>query len=306
MALKNIGSGKRSKALTRYQGLYGDRANLEQIGELYAEKLGTRSVDFGWEIEPHLHPGMWQIFFITTGQFDLSLADRQQKLTAPCLLLIPPLALHGFKFNPEVSGQILSFSHLYYQSVAAERIPNKWQDDQVYTIRSFEEPYPPQLISTIIDFIERELETPLPGKETMLRACMQQLLLVIYRLTKTTDNTGGKKQVQASQHYLKFLQLLEKAGGDTSVTVMATQIGISAVHLNRICQEEAGRSAGKLLQERLIREAKKYLIYTSYPVTEIAYLLRFEYSNYFARFFRKHTGQSPKEFRIDAVNPMDS
>ena len=51
------------------------------------------------------------------------------------------------------------------------------------------------------------------------------------------------------------------------------------------------------MQEHLLDEARKYLTYTSYSVSEIAYLLKFEYPNYFARFFKKHTGLSPTEFR---------
>ena len=44
-------------------------------------------------------------------------------------------------------------------------------------------------------------------------------------------------------------------------------------------------------------EATIFLQYTTYSVSEIAYLLHFEYPNYFARFFRNHTGFSPTEFR---------
>jgi len=287
----------KNKALIKYQGLYGDRANKEQIGELYLEKLETRSPAFNWEIQPHLHQGMWQIFFITSGTFDLSQADRQEKLKAPCVLLIPSLALHGFRFNPEVSGQILSFSQTHYQTITTESISVKWPEDQVSLVCNFEELYSAESILTIIDFIDRELANPLPGKEAMLRACMQQLLLLIYRLKNSEEPVSTQKQTPANRHYMRFLQLLELAGGDTTISGIASQMKISPVHLNRICQEKAGKPAGQLLQERLIREAKKYLSYTSYPVTEIAYLLRFEYANYFARFFRKHTGLSPKEFR---------
>ena len=69
------------------------------------------------------------------------------------------------------------------------------------------------------------------------------------------------------------------------------------MHLNRICQAIAGKSASQLVQEHVLDEARKYLTYTTYSVSEIAYLLHFEYPNYFAKFFRKHTGLSPTEFR---------
>ena len=82
-----------------------------------------------------------------------------------------------------------------------------------------------------------------------------------------------------------------------SVAQLAGELAITPVHLNRICRAIVGKSASELLQEHILEEARKYLTYTSYTVSEIAYLLNFEYPNYFARFFRKHTGLSPTEFR---------
>ncbi len=74
---------------------------------------------------------------------------------------------------------------------------------------------------------------------------------------------------------------------------MAFELGITPVHLNRICNLATGKSAGQLMDEHLLDEAKKYLKYTSYSVSQVAYLLKFEYPNYFARFFKKHTSISP-------------
>jgi AraC family transcriptional activator of pobA len=51
------------------------------------------------------------------------------------------------------------------------------------------------------------------------------------------------------------------------------------------------------VQEHLIEQAKNYLSHTSYTIAEIAYLLNFEYPNYFARLFKKINGVSPKEYR---------
>jgi AraC family transcriptional regulator, transcriptional activator of pobA len=78
---------------------------------------------------------------------------------------------------------------------------------------------------------------------------------------------------------------------------LADELAITPVPLNRICRLVAGKSASQLMQDHILDEACQYLTYTSYSVSEIAYLLHFEYPNYFARFFRKHTGTFPTEFR---------
>ena len=82
-----------------------------------------------------------------------------------------------------------------------------------------------------------------------------------------------------------------------SIPDFADELNITPVHLNRICNAVAGKSAIELVHQNLIIEAQKYLLHTSYSVSEIAYLLKFEYPNYFAKLFKKHTGLSPLEFR---------
>jgi len=72
---------------------------------------------------------------------------------------------------------------------------------------------------------------------------------------------------------------------------------VSPNHLNALTQQVLGRSAGDLIRERVVLEAKRMLINSDRYVSEIAQLLRFEDNSYFVRFFKKHTGVTPEEFR---------
>ncbi|MDE1974645.1 MAG: helix-turn-helix domain-containing protein, partial [Hyphomicrobiales bacterium] len=44
-------------------------------------------------------------------------------------------------------------------------------------------------------------------------------------------------------------------------------------------------------------EAKRQLVFTTQPIQDIAQELAFSDPSHFARFFRKHTGTTPHEFR---------
>ena len=77
----------------------------------------------------------------------------------------------------------------------------------------------------------------------------------------------------------------------------ARELNITPVHLNRICQATVGKSALRAVHEFLFLEAEKYLKYTKYSVSEIAYRLNFEDAAYFSRFFSKYAGVSPKQYR---------
>jgi AraC-like DNA-binding protein len=62
-------------------------------------------------------------------------------------------------------------------------------------------------------------------------------------------------------------------------------------HLNALCQEVIGKTAGDLIRDRILLEAKRLLTNADMTIGEIAYDLNFGDSSYFSRFFKKYEGQ---------------
>ena len=67
--------------------------------------------------------------------------------------------------------------------------------------------------------------------------------------------------------------------------------------LNRLCRRLTGCTAFELIQQRLVLEARRRLVYAGSSVSAIAAELGFKDPAYFSRFFRRHGGLSPNEFR---------
>jgi AraC family transcriptional activator of pobA len=288
---------KSNYPIAEFKGLYGDRSSFIEGGYLFSELLETRSIDFEWKITPHVHSGLFQVFFINEGSFDLYESGEKRTFSGPCLVLVPPTAVHGFDFNEQTKGRIISIADALLHDILSDTDFVVQMLNTLVCITHFSPMYSAEHIETSLERLHEELFTNETGKSIMLEAALKQLFVTFYRLWEKSKQGDSELDPVNLGYFEKFQRLTRQISAKQSVKALAAELAISTVHLNRICNKIAGRSAGQLMNERLLDESKNYLSYTSYSVSEIAYLLKFDYPNYFARFFRKHTGLSPSEFR---------
>lgn len=89
----------------------------------------------------------------------------------------------------------------------------------------------------------------------------------------------------------------ENIPGLPSVAYFAQQSNLSPNYFGDLIKHFTGKSPLDHIQDYVTNLAKEKLKNTTLSVSEISYSLGFDYPNYFARFFRKKTGLSPKVFR---------
>lgn len=84
---------------------------------------------------------------------------------------------------------------------------------------------------------------------------------------------------------------------ERAASFYAGRLCITDKHLLRTVKEVTGNTFYYWVSDFLIKEAKLLLKSTEKSVTEISEELRLPNSSFFARFFRKHAGVSPLQFR---------
>lgn len=81
------------------------------------------------------------------------------------------------------------------------------------------------------------------------------------------------------------------------VSIYADALHITLPHLCSTIKHAGGKTAGDLIIDAILTDAKSQLKITNKQVKEIALSLGFDNVGFFNRFFKTHTGLTPKEYR---------
>lgn len=122
-------------------------------------------------------------------------------------------------------------------------------------------------------------------------------------------NRFGKHRLAATAtvdtRMIKLFQLMENNFRKNRTNAFyASRIGLTPKRVNEILREKAGMTISQLLNQLVLLEAKRELFHGDYSVKEIAFTLGFKDQSYFARFFKKHTGHTPEQFREQAAQQL--
>lgn len=100
------------------------------------------------------------------------------------------------------------------------------------------------------------------------------------------------------QTILKALHYInENVHNKISATEIADMLGISKIYLSTRFNIVTGRSLPDYINQQKILEAKRLLIITDKPLSEISEYLSFSSQSYFQNIFKKITGITPLEYR---------
>ncbi|MFX0556568.1 helix-turn-helix domain-containing protein [Maribacter sp. CXY002] len=282
----------------KYKGLYGDNQPGFVSDFIHIEPLAIRSKIYAWEISEHIHTDLFQVFLIQKGEGVLVSEKKELRIQGPCILVIPPNILHGFTFDATIKGDVITLSNSFLYTLFKDR-PNLQESLQQLNRILLEANSP-----IFKDFlylknkIQEEIFEEHPEKSLAMQSYFQLFFVALFRCKLEAKRPEIVHTNRALGYFRQFQQLIKQSAQQPlSIKAYADQLHITQMHLNRICHVVANTTALKVVQDFTITEAKKYLLNTSYSISEIAYFLNFNDPAYFSRLFKKRVGVAPGEFR---------
>ena len=89
------------------------------------------------------------------------------------------------------------------------------------------------------------------------------------------------------------------------ITKLAKEFDVSVRKIQRLFALFTDQTYTTILLEMRMEESKKYLTEHKRSIGEVAYLVGIKDHAYFTYLFRKHTGQTPSQFRIGLMNSTE-
>lgn len=137
-------------------------------------------------------------------------------------------------------------------------------------------------------------------RNTIIRNRLQNVLLEAFDKTQrfapdVHSQTGTTRQADLFQRFVALVH--EHCTEQREVAFYADRLCISTRYLSTIIRSVAHSTAKEFIDRSVVLEIKMLLGSTEFSVQEIAYRLHFPDQSYLGRFFKKHTGVSPTEFR---------
>ena len=128
---------------------------------------------------------------------------------------------------------------------------------------------------------------------------IQSFLLDVYDKTRTLFKIDKSEEVgRREELFIKFIHLIHNfCPKEREVGFYAEKLYITSRYLSSITQSVAEKSAKYIIDKHAIQRIKIMLKYSNMSIQDISYELNFPDQSFFARYFKKHTGMTPIEYR---------
>jgi len=249
-------------------------------------------------VDPHLHRQFEQLIICERGAGTLLLDQGRHTFEAPAVLVVPSLVVHGLSFDDSSERWVVSVARSYFQEIAmrAPDISEVFSRGGCIRFAAHDRDY--LELQHVLEKLEWEQKRSARCREIVTEALLIDLLVGVLR--KIQDDRARQIAENASDEevHRNFIKMVEEHHTENwSLQKFAEALNVSVPRLRAACCNTGGESPIRIINSRILLEAKRYLTHSALSVSEIARRLGFEDASYFSRFFKSRCGQTPTFYK---------
>lgn len=271
--------------------------------EVHYDKLGNLAGFFGRNMPVHRHDRFFQVHYVETGVVRMYLDDQQYIESGPMFFLTPPTVAHSFITEADSDGHVLTVrQQLVWQLTEADGgLVSSGQQVEPACVAlsklSGDEELEAKRVRRLFEELRSEMRAERPGRNVALESLTKLIMTSILRLCSSSAQACTTRR-EDLKIFRRFNELIEIHYRDHwPLATYAAGLGVTESRLNSVCRRIADLPSKRLIQERLMQEAKRLLLFSGKSANGVSYELGFKDPAYFSRFFQRYASVTPGEYR---------
>ncbi len=279
--------------------LYGELPGESELELIHIEDIRSRARLYDWTITPHSHREMRQFIYVAKGGAEATLEDARIALGPRSVLAIPDGVVHGFAFERETLGWVLSVETRLFETPAFAPVQRLIAQRGFGVAKLDLTAAKDRDVNFLFCRLHEEFFDAKEGRGAMLDSLTSALLVLMLR--EAPERTGGGDAPDGARLAAGFRDLVNRRFREHwSIDRYAGALAVSQSQLSRTIKRVTGQSPAALINARLLLEAQRNLHYTEATAAQIGLDLGFQDPAYFSRFFKRLTGVTPRRYRLDS------
>lgn len=271
--------------------------NLHQ-SDLYINTFNEHLLEHSFIENSHRH-NFYLLVLFTQGNGIHKIDFNTFEIKPGSLFIIKPGQAHSWKLSKDIDGYILFYTEALYQLYFGTKKLEEYPF------------YHPSKNTSHIHFKDDEQKDLLFYFKLLIQESKSNKSRKMDKLLNLIDIIHieiARKQLAENSHSLQtynskiklFNELIEQHYlNKKAPSFYAAELNISLKHLNRICKELLNKTVTEIITQKVILESKRRLTFSEQSVSEIAAALGYINYSYFTKLFKKATGLTPTQFRVD-------
>lgn len=237
------------------------------------------------------------LVMLTEGSGRMSVGSETYALAPGDCLLVPAGQVLAFGEAQPHRGYLCSFHPSFFQGrVVSSTLPSEFDFLRVWGVPFFRfDAGVAEYVRALLERLHTEYAANGLASLSLLQAYVAALLC---ELNQAYQPAAGSAPTAAAHLANQFQELLfARFRTQQLVADYAVQLHVSPNHLNKAVKAVTGKSPTKWIAEAVMLEAKVLLHQSALSVADVAAEIGMADPSYFSRFFKKHEGLTPLEFR---------
>jgi AraC family transcriptional activator of pobA len=244
--------------------------------------------------KPHKHKSYFEIIYLSKGSGYHFIDSKRYEVLPESVFFVRKEQIHYWELDSEPEGYVVILKKkLIDQSIDKEIKSLLFQLSKTPVLHLNQT----NSINKLFEILIAEGALEGDSSQVFIEGLLKALLAKILQEGKYPY---VNRKIIENAFYHNFLEILSQEKTlKNSVSYYANKLNTSPQNLNMACKKVMNVSASNVLSEFIIDEAKRLLIYTDNSIAQVAFILSFNDSSHFIKYFKRFTGITPHNYRAN-------